>query len=145
MNFKKIKDPWIAKEKFSNISKVTTKLSLDKWVGFVESHLDYFTWLEETDKGKRTLANLESIPESFREGVLKSHNKQQACAEFNRNKGYHELIVQFNNRLGVIGTTFQKPITRDHLRMLLAMANHLDAYLLNNGTEIIDERVIEGL
>ena len=142
---KKISDPWIAKEKFNNISKVKEKLSKETWVEFINNNTDYFIWLENTERGKKTLANLDKIPESFKNGVLRNHDKQEACAEFNQKKGYHEVVVQFNERLGVIGTTIQKPITKAHLRMLLDMANHLDAYLLNNGTEIIDEAFLKSL
>jgi len=141
----KISDPWIAKEKFNNISKIEKKLDYDKWVEFIEQNLDYFIWLENTDRGKKTLADLSKIPESFREGILKGHNRKQVLAEFNTKKGFHEVMVRFNQELNVIGTTFQKPITKKHVQILLDMANYLDAYLLNNGTEIIDETFLENM
>lgn len=145
MVLKNIKDPWIAKEKFSNISHTKPSLSYEKWVEFIEMNGEYFDWLENTEKGKKTLANIDQIPESFRKKTLEGLSKKQACAEFNSKKGYHEVVLQYNDRLCVIGTTFMKPITIKHLRILLDMATYLDAYLLNNGTEIIDEKVINAL
>lgn len=145
MALRQIKDPWIAKEKFDYIGNVKQKLPQAKWAEFVDRNSDYYIWIENTDEGKNTLANIDKIPVDFREGILKGHNKSKAYAEFNPKKKFHEVIVAFNPDLGVIGTTFQKPITKAHLRRLLDMANYLDAYLLNNGNEIIDEQFIESL
>lgn len=145
MALRKIKDPWIAKEKFDYIGNVKQKLLPEKWAEFIDKNSDYYTWLENTDEGRETLSNIDKIPLDFREGILKGHNKCKAYAEFNAKKKYHEVIVAFNPDLGVIGTTFQKPVTKVHLKRLLDMANYLDAYLLNNGNEIIDEKFIESL
>ena len=142
---RQIKDPWIAKEKFDYVGNVKQKLSQEKWAEFMHKNLDYYIWLENTEEGKETLANIDKVPIDFRESILKGHNKSKAYAEFNTKKKYYEVIVAFNPDLGVIGTTFQKPITKAHLRRLLDMANYLNAYLLNNGNEIIDENVIESL
>jgi hypothetical protein len=75
---------------------------------------------------------------------LNSH-KVRVLAEFNVKKGWHEVDLAFHGDFGIITTTFQKSITKEHLRRLLDMATYLDAYLLNNGNEIIDEKVIESL
>ena len=141
----KITDPWIAKEKFKNISKIEKKLSYDSYIEFIDTYQDYFTWEEETEQGKNTLENLHKIPKSFRDGILKSHNKQKANAEFNLKKGYYEISLNFNHDLGVIGTTFQKKIKKHHLELLLEMANHLEALLLINGTTIVDENTLNKL
>ncbi len=141
----KISDPTIAKDKYSNRRNLTKRVSYEKWVEFIESHQDYFTWLEDTQEGKQTLANLHQVPESFRNGILRSHNKNRAFAEFNEKKGYYEIYVDFIERFGTISTTFQKPVNKNHLRILFEMANYLDAYLLNNGTEIIDEGFLDSL
>jgi hypothetical protein len=140
---REINDPWIAKETFERVSKVKNKLDYCKWVEFIENNLDYFTWLENTEKGNNTLKNLDNIPQSFRDGIIKGHNKQSAYAEYNDQKGYYEVIFNFNNELGVVGTTFQKKINAVNIKILLSLANHLDAYLLNHGTEIIDESYLE--
>lgn len=141
----KISDPWISKEKFKNISKIEEKLTYDSYIEFIDAHQDYFTWEEETEQGKNTLKNLDEIPKSFRDGILKSHSKQKANAEFNSKKGYYEVIVQFNEDLGVIRTTFQKKIKKHHLELLLEMANHLDALLLVDGIKIINEETLNEL
>lgn len=141
----KIYNLWIAKEPFERISKVKNKLDYCKWVEFIEDNLDYFTWLENTEKGKNTLTNIDKIPQSFREGIIQGHKKQSAYAEFNDQKGYYEVILNFNKELGVVGTTFQNKINAIHIITLISLANHLDAYLLNNGTEIIDKNYIEKL
>lgn len=141
----KISDPWIAKEKFKNLSKIEKKLSHDLFVEFIEKYKDYFIWQEDTEEGKKTLIGLSEIPESFREKITNIHNKRWANAEFNSKKGYYEVILKFNQRLGVISTTFQKKIRKHHLELLLEMANYLDAHLLNNGTEIIDESYLDDL
>lgn len=141
----KLKDPWIAKEKFDYILNVKKPIDYEKWVDFIDNNLDYFTWLENTEKGINTLKNLDKIPQSFREGIIQGHNKQSAYAEFNDQKGYYEVILSFNKEMGVIGTTFQKKIKPVHIKILLSLATHLDAYLLNNGTEIIDESYLNKL
>ena|SRR5688572_14161958 len=141
----KIKDPWIAKEKFKFLSKPLSQLDYYKWTEFIDKNNDYFTWIEDTEDGKKTLASIDKVPESFREGVLKGHNKRKAYAEFNGTKGYHEIVIQFNEELNVIGTTFMKKITKEHIKRLLKLANHMEALLLNNGTTIIDDNYLKTL
>lgn len=138
----KITEPSIAKEKFRWSSEVKQKLSYQKWIDFIESHKEYFIWQEDTEEGKNTLANLHEVPESFKEGILKGHNKSRAFAEFNNKKGFYEVYVDFNERYGTISTTFQKKIERRHLELLLEMANHLDALLLVDGTKVINEETL---
>lgn len=143
MKFKDIRDLSIAKEPYTNRSKIKNKLSRDKWIEFIERNQEYFTWLENTEKGKQTLSNLEAVPESFREAVVKGHFKTQACAEFNSGKGYYEILIEFIDKYGTISTTFIKPIDKAHLHILFNMAEYLDALLLNNGTQVIDRSFIE--
>lgn len=140
----KISDPWIAMEPFDYILDVKSKVDYKKWVEFIESHSEYFSWLENTEKGKKTLSQIDLVPASFKENVLIAHNKLKALAELNKS-GYHEVIIHFNNKTGTIGSTFQKKITKKDLTLLLEMANYLDALLLNNGDEIIDKEYIESL
>lgn len=144
MKIKNIKDPYIAKERFDFINKIQNKIDYDKWVEFIEMNLDYFTWLENTDKGKRTLSSINKYPESFREGLLTSHNKRQALAEFNSKKGYYEVLLNFSG-YGLITTTFMKKITENHLRILIDMSKYVDGYLLNNGKQIIDNTILDDL
>lgn len=139
----KIRDPWIAKEKFKSISMIKNKLSHEKWIEFIEANQDYFTWYENTKEGIYELNHLDQIPEAFKEQSIRLLNKRKAFAEYNSKKGFHEIIIDFNEVHGLIGTTFQKRIRKEHLQMLLNMANYLDAYLLNGGNKIIDVKFIE--
>ena len=141
----KIKDPWIAREKFDNISNIQMKLSHQRWVEYIDAHLDYYTWYENTESGIYSKNNINKVPENFLEKALHRLNKAEVQAEFNNKKGYYEIIINFNDKLNIIGTTFMKPVKKEHLIRLLEMANYLDAYLLNHGNEIIDAKVIESL
>ncbi|MDX8363034.1 hypothetical protein [Cytobacillus sp. IB215316] len=131
-------DPTIAKEKYNNINHLTNKVDWQLWVNFINKHSDYFIWSEETEKGKQTIANLDKVPEHFREKLLEGHNKRKAYAEYNQKKGYYEIVVQYNKEYGVISTTFMKPIREYHFQILLDMSKYLDAYLLNNGGQILE-------
>ncbi|MBF7092637.1 hypothetical protein IUY40_13960 [Flavobacterium sp. ALJ2] len=142
---KNIKDPYISKEKFDYILNVKNKLDYNKWIQYVDSHQNYFTWYENTEDGIYKKNNMDKVPESFREKEILYLDKKNAHAEYNTKKGFYEVILSFNYNLGIISTTFQKKITKEHLKMLLEMANHLDAYLLNSGKTIIDEKVVKEL
>lgn len=141
----KVKNPWIAKEKFENISKDSNQLEYNKWVEFIDNNNDYFIWVENTESGKDTLANLDRIPKSFVEGIVNSYTKKKAYAEFNSEKGNYEIVVQFNEDLNVIGTTFMKDIQRHHLEKLNDLARHMNAQLLNNSQTIISDEYISSL
>jgi uncharacterized protein YozE (UPF0346 family) len=144
MRLKNIKDPSIAKEIYEQAKFVKHKLSYKKWVEYIDAHQDYFTWEDDTPDGIYRKNNIDKIPEWAREGILNSC-KSKALAEFNKRKGWHEIILAFHGDFGIITTTFQKAITKEHLKILLSLANYLDALLLNHKNEIIDEKVIEGL
>ena len=133
----------IAKEKYNFSDQIKSRVAYEKWVEFIDRNRDYYEWLEGTDKGKERLANIDKIPEGFRKGILEQLNKSQAFAEFNSKKGWHEIVMDFHKDYGFIKVTFMKKITNAQLRRLLDMANYLDAYLLNSGNEIIDEKFID--
>ena len=137
MIMKAIKDLSIAKNVYFYNKDIKEIVSYNKWVDFIDQNADFFTWLEDTEQGKKTLENISSIPESFRSGILKGHNKSRAFGEFNIKKGYYEMYVDYHEQSGKITTTFQKPIKKAHIKLLQEMAVHCEALLLNNGTEII--------
>lgn len=141
----KIKDLNIAKTTFDNISKLAQKLDYYLWIDFIEEKKDHFIWVEDTEEGKRTLSQVSKLPESLRTEYLKGFNKRKAYAEFNTKKGYYEVIIQFNEKLGVVSSTFQTKIKKHHLELLLEMANHLDALLLVDGTKVINEETLKGI
>jgi len=140
---KYIRDPIIAKEKYENLYKISHKLSKDKYVEFVENS-DYFIWLEDTIEVKQSIKNINLIPQSFRDGFLKAHNKTHACAQFNNYKKFYELTLNFNEEFGIISSTFQKKITSKDLHVLFDMSKYLDALLLNGvDKDVIDETTID--
>jgi hypothetical protein len=141
---KGVKDPSIAKEKYEQARFVQNKLSYEKWTEYIDNHQDYFIWEDDTPDGIYRRTHIDEYPEWFREGILNSH-KVRVYAEYNKKKGWHEIDLAFHRDYGIITATFQKRIKKEHLRRLLDMANYLDAYLLNNGKTIIDEKVIESL
>jgi len=80
---------------------------------------------------------------NFVKKILTLHNKKQALAEFDAEKGYHLVTLSFNKTYGTVGTTIQRDITKTDLRMLLNLAENLEGMLLNIGNQIIDKEFIE--
>ncbi|WP_269222515.1 hypothetical protein [Flavobacterium sp. IMCC34518] len=140
-----IKDPDIAMEKYEQSRLIKTKLDYKKWIEYVDSNQDYYTWYENTQSGIETKNRIDEVPEDFRDGVIDSLNKMKVCAEYNSKKGWYEIIIDFHIDYGVIHTTFMKKITKEHLKRLLDMADYLNAYLLNSRKTIIDKKVIDEL
>jgi len=140
---KKIKDPWIAKEKFDYTLKVKERLSYEKWVEYVDTHKDYFLWYEETEHGIDLLNNLHKVSHESKLKHLKTLNKMIAYAQFNVKKRSFEFLLSFNVDYGVISSTFNKKISNQHIVRLIDLAKFLDAYVLNNGKQIIDETFLE--
>jgi hypothetical protein len=140
---KKIKDPWIAKEKFKYISDVKEKLSHEKWVEYIDAHKDYYLWFEETELGIDLSNKLRTEPEVSRLDFSKELNKTIAKAEYNEKKGNFDVILTFSHEYGTIGSTFNKKISNQHIVRLIDLAKFLDAYVLNNGKQIIDETFLE--
>ena len=139
----KIRNIYIAKEKFKNIERIENKLSCEKWVEYIEANQDYFTWYENTADGIYRKNNMHEVPEHSIEKFKRLLNKRSAYAEFNAKKGWYEVIIGFIDDLGLITTTFQRRVKKKDLEMLLEMANYLDAYVLNGGSKIIDEKFID--
>lgn len=145
MDFKKLRDLDIAKNKFNFSTEISEELIYVDWVGYIESHSDYFTWREKTKEGEETLSNINKVPESFREGVLLGLNKIIAYAEFNQKKNLYDLNVGFVREYKRIRISFERKPNLEDLKRFLEMANYLDALLLVDGTTIIDEKMILGL
>jgi hypothetical protein len=118
MKIKEIKDPTIAKEKFEWPWLIENKLSHERWIEYIENNQDYFTWEENTISGISLKNNIEKIPINFREKLLISLNKRKALAEFSQKKGWHEIVISYNEKYGIISTTFMKPITKQNLKRL---------------------------
>ena len=134
----------IAREKYNNPLSISKKLSFEKWVEYINIHQEYFTWEDDSADGIYRKNNIDKIPEWANEGILNSQ-KGKALAEFNKKKGWYEVVLSFHKDLGIITTTFQKKIEKKHLLHLLELANYLDALLLIDGKTVIDQQFIEEL
>lgn len=102
----------------------------EKWVEFIESHSDYFSWLEDTDKGKEKLAKVANIPVFLREEALKRYQKKQAHGSYNKKRWYHEVILNYS--VNCINMTIQKDLSKKELLLLLKMADFFKLSLLDN-------------
>ena len=75
------------------------------------------------------MANIDKIPEKFRLRVLRGLNKKCCYAEYNATiSGYNIVVGFFSNRIRI---GFERLVLISDLMRFLLMANHLDAYLLN--------------
>lgn len=145
MDLKKIRDLVIAKNQYNYTSDIIQKLDYNLWVDFIEKHNHYYTWVEKTRDGERTLKEIDKIPESFKNRVLKGLNKMGCVANYYPDKGFYCMKVDYNDDDKKIWISFECTPSINELSQLLMMANYLDALLLYNGKTIIDEKVIENL
>jgi hypothetical protein len=145
MKLKKNTDFRIAKGLLNDIFAKTEPLDNEKWVQFVENHSDYFTWNEDTEDGKKTLENIDEISEEFKERVLASLNKGGCFAEFDEHRNLYNISVGINKEYNWITIQFARTPKMEDLKIFVEMAKHLDALLLKDGKEIIDEKMIENL
>ena len=123
----------VAKEEFSDTQKLKSKINYYEWVDFIDNNKYYFTWLEESTKGKNLIDNFDKIPEDFRNGIMKQLNKGQAFAEYNDKKDWYEMVIDYNPEYGFVRITLMKRINKKILEKLLEMTKCLDGYLLKNG------------
>lgn len=142
---KKYKRLAIASNTYDQYLKFEKKISYKKWVDYIELNSHYFSWLEDTEKGKRTLSNIQKYPENLKDKVLRQHRKHTAYASFNTKKGYYELKLSYLDDFGHITTTIQKQLTKNELLLLFEMAEFLDAYLIDSMTRIVSREEIENL
>lgn len=136
----------IAKEPYDlGGDKSNSKVEYLEWVKFIDSHPEEFIWNEDTEAGKETLANIDKVPENFKERVRASLNKGACYKEYDLKKGYYNISIGFNFIDNMVSINFERTPKPEDLKIFLAMARHLDALLLKDGNEIIDEKVIESL
>lgn len=143
MNLTKNTNFRIAKGLLDDVFIKTEPLDYHKWMEFVDRHSDYFVWNEDTEEGKKTLQNIKNIPEDFRERVLASLNKGGCFAEFDENRKLYNISIGINKVYNWITIQFAREPKLEDLKIFVNMAKYLDAMLLKDGKEIIDERVIE--
>jgi hypothetical protein len=145
INLKSIRELYIANApvNFLDESNLRT-LDYKKWKEYV-SDSDFFVWFEDTKDGKSILKKIDTIPDDFKDSILALFNQTSCYADFNLKKNNYNIGIIFYDELRRIVISFERKVTINDLKIFLDMANYLDAYLLNNGTEIIDEKVIESL
>jgi hypothetical protein len=135
----------IAKNTIDTVFTKNEPLDYKKWVDFIDVHQEQFIWREKTKDGIDALNNIDNVPESFRERVMNSLKKGSCYKEFDEEKGYYNINVGFNNINHWISIGFERTPVITDLKIFLEMANHLDALLLKDGTEIINEKVLKNL
>ena len=146
ISLNKIRDIEIATNPFDYLNdRVLKELPYEKWVKYIESNQTYFIWEENTIKGLSLKENINKVPDNIRDRVLLSLNKMICNAEYNSKKKYYDIVVTFHKDIKRIVISFERKVKIEDLKLFLDMANYLDAYLLYNGNEIIDEKVIESL
>jgi len=135
----------ISKGLLDDVFAKTDSLDYDKWVAFIDNNSDYFIWNENTEEGKKSLQNIDSVPEGFKERVLSTLKKGVCFSEFNKEKQLYDISVSFYEDLNWITIQFARTPKLEDLKIFVDMAKFLDALLLKDGKEIIDERVIDRL
>jgi hypothetical protein len=145
MKFKRRPTFNIANSKIMNANIKLESLDYKKWIDFVESHNDYFIWNENTTEGKQLLQNVNEFNERIRFKILSTLNKKVCFSGFSKHTNLYDVNVTFYDNLNWITIQFSRTPKSEDLKILLEMANYLDALLLKDGTEIIDEKVIEEL
>jgi hypothetical protein len=147
ITLRKIRDLDIAKSKIIYTPEMKVSGSIDylKWVQYISDNSDIFTWYENTTNGKNILANINEIPDKFKECTIALLNKVRCFAKFNTKKNLYNISVGCSEEGKKVSISFESPPTIKDLKLCLDMANYLDAYLLHDGKTIIDEKVIESL
>jgi hypothetical protein len=123
----------------------TEPLDYDKWVDFVDKNQNEFIWYEKTKSGLETAANIDKVPKDFKEGVIASLKKISCFKEFDEKKGYYNINCGFSSRNNWISIGFERTPKLEDLKIFVEMAKYLDALLLKDGKQIIDEKMIESL
>lgn len=134
------KEPYELGEYNSN-----SKIEYLKWVDFIDNHPEEFIWNENTNSGRETLANIDKVPDNFKERVLISLNKGACYKEYDHKKKYYNINIGYNFIDNRVSIGFERTPKLEDLKIFVEMAKHLDALLLKDGTEIIDEKMIESL
>lgn len=122
--------------------KSNINVEYSKWVDFIDNHSKDFIWYEKTKNGIDTATNIDKVPESFKERILASLNKSACYKEFDEKKGYYNINIGFNHLDGIVSIGFERTPKLEDLKIFVEMAKHLDALLLKDGTEIIDDKTI---
>ena len=129
----------IAKSKRPKANTILEPLDYESWVKFIDNNQDVFIWNENTADGKETLKNINEVSVDFRDRVLSTLNKGECYSEFNDKKNIYNIGVIFYEDLNYIKIQFARTPKLEDLRIFIKMAEHLNAYLLVDGTTVIDK------
>jgi len=144
MNIKKIRDLDISKEKFDFANSIKDIVSYKDWIKYIDNN-DSFIWYEDTSEGKEIISNLDAIPTDFRDCYISILNKVRAYFNYDERKNKYNGSIGYSEDSKKISISFDTSPTVEDLKKFLDMAKYLDALLLKDGSEIIDEKVIEEL
>lgn len=136
---------YVAKNIMDSVFTKNQPLKYEKWVDFINKYQEQFIWNENTKEGIESLANIDKVPEEFKERVLGSLNKVRCFKEFDEKKGYYNINCSFNSTDNWVSIGFERTPKLEDLKIFVEMAKYLDALLLKDGTEVIDEEVIKRL
>ena len=136
----------IAKKPFNLVGeKKSDYINYSKWIKFIENHQEYFVWYEETKNGIETSKNINLVPEWAKERVLNSLNKRNVYVTNKLMKNPNDLVITYSDSDKRVHISLDKNLNKNSGKILLKMANHLDALLLKDGDEVIDEKIIQQL
>ena len=136
----------IAKKPYKLIgNEIIDEIDYLSWVNFIESHKEYFIWYEETKDGINSLQNIDKVPDWAKERVLYSLNKKRVYSTNKLVKNPTDLVISYSESDRRVSISLEENLNKNIAKIILSMAKHLDALLLKNGTEIIDEKLIESL
>lgn len=145
MKLKRTSNIKIAKSKRPKANTVTEPLDYKKWVEFIDTHKDFFTWNEDTANGIQIKNDIDKVPEGFKERVLASLNKVSCYSEFDIKKGYYNINAGFNEQWNWVSINFERTPKLEDLRIFVEMANYLDALLLLDGTKVINKETLNNI
>lgn len=136
----------IAKKPHTLIGEDTIdEIDYSKWAGFIEANNEYFIWYENTDDGKEALKTIDKVPDWAKERVSYTLNKKRAYSTNKLMKKPTDLVVTYSESDRRVGISLEIDLDKEIAMILISMAKHLGALLLKNGSEIIDEKMLEEL
>ena len=142
MNLSKQTQFTIAKELMPAAKAPEKPLNQTDWESYIDNSTE-FVWKEDTVEGQKILSKIDTVPENFRDRVMASLNKVSAFAFLDSNGEKYKLNLSYNETYNWISVSFSSGPNREELQIVFNLAQSLNAHLLNNGTEIIDQETID--
>lgn len=142
MKFNRNTQFYIAKNIMNSVFTKNQPMEYEKWTKFVNNHSHELIWNENTKDGIEAIANIDKVPESFKERVLGSLNKVRCFSDYDDKKQYYNINCSFSSENNWVSIGFERTPKIEDLKIFLEMAKYLDALLLKDGTTIIDEKML---